>query len=102
MNDSSGEGWLQHLIRGTSQALIASGPSTFTSGPCMRFFMESKIFEVCRAIVFNQPSFLAEKKWMSLSASLRESSMSSSQRALDTLLDIVVMCASLRVKYVMA
>jgi hypothetical protein len=100
MNDSTGEGWLQHLIHGTSQALIASGPSTCISGPCRRFFIESKIFEVCRAIVFNQPSFLAEEKWMSLSASLRASSMSSSQQALDALLDIVVKCSSLRVQYV--
>lgn len=101
MNDSTGEGWLQHLIHGTAQALIASGPSTCVSGPCRRFFTESKIFEVCRAIVFNQPTFLAEEKWMALSASLRASSTSSSQKALDALLDIVVMCASLRVKYVM-
>ena len=101
MNDSTGEGWLQHLIHGTSQALIASGPSTCISGPCRRFFTESKIFEVCRAVVFNQPTFLAEEKWIALSASLREPSISSSQKALNALLDIVVMCASLRVKYVM-
>jgi hypothetical protein len=101
MNDSTGEGWLQHLIHGTSQALVASGPLACVSGPCRRFFTESKIFEVCRAIVFNQPTFLAEEKWMALSASLRASSTSRSQKALDALLDIVVMCASLRVKYVM-
>ncbi len=101
MNDSTGERWLQHLIHGTSQALVASGPQTCIFGPCRRFFTESKIFEVCRAIVFNQPTFLAEEKWMTLSASLREASISSSQKALDALLDIVVMCASLRVRYVM-
>lgn len=39
---------------------------------------------------------------MALSASLRASSTSSSQKALDALLDIVVMCVSLRVKYVRA
>ncbi len=38
---------------------------------------------------------------MTLSASLREASISSSQKTLDALLDIVVMCASLRVRYVM-
>jgi hypothetical protein len=101
MNDSTGKGWLQHLVHGTSKALTASGPSTCISGPCMRFFTESKIFEVCRAIVFNQRTFLAETKWMALSASLRVSSMSSSQGALDVLLDIVVRCASLRARYVM-
>ncbi len=101
MNDPTGAGWLQHIVHGTSQALIASGPSTCISGPCRRFFTESRIFEVCRAIIFNQPTFLAEEKWMALSACLRASSMSSSQKALDGLLDIVVLCASLRVQYVM-
>ncbi len=101
MNDSTGERWLQHLIHGTSQALIASGPSTCMSGPCRRFFTESKIFEVCRAVVFNQTTFLAGETWMALSASLHEPLISSSQKALDALLDIVIMCASLRVKYVM-
>ncbi|KAK3897059.1 hypothetical protein C8A05DRAFT_20098 [Staphylotrichum tortipilum] len=98
MNDSTGDGWLQHLIHGTSQALIASGPSTCISGPCMRFFTESKIFEACRAVVFNQPTFLVKEKWMALSASLRVSSLVGSQKALDALLDIVALCASLRVK----
>ncbi|KAK4158157.1 hypothetical protein C8A00DRAFT_11007 [Chaetomidium leptoderma] len=98
MNDSTGDGWLQHLVHGTAQALIAGGPSTCISGSCRIFFTESKVFEVCRSVVFNQPSFLAEEKWMALSASLRPSLTSRSQRALDLLLDIVVRCSSLRVQ----
>jgi hypothetical protein len=101
ITDSSGDGWLQHLIHGTSQALIAGGPSTCLSGPCSSFFTESKVFEVCRAIVFNRPTFLAEERWMALSASLRASSnWSTSQQGLDALLDLVVLCSSLRVRYV--
>ena len=101
MHDPTGDGWLQHLVHGTAQALIAGGPSTCISGSCRRFFTESKVFEVCRAIVFNRPTFLAEERWMALSASLRASSTwSRSQQALDALLDIVVMCSSLRVQYV--
>ncbi|KAL2131235.1 hypothetical protein VTI74DRAFT_5386 [Chaetomium olivicolor] len=99
MNDPSGDGWLQHLVHGTSQALIAGGPSACTSGSCRRFFTESKVFEVCRAIVFNRTTFLAEERWIALSASLRASSnWSKSQQGLDALLDIVVMCSSLRVQ----
>ncbi|KAH6631947.1 hypothetical protein F5144DRAFT_592808 [Chaetomium tenue] len=100
MNDATGDGWLQHLVHGTSQALIAGSPSACTSGSCSRFFTESKIFEVCRAIMFNQPSFLAEDGWLALSASLRSSSTTwdESQKALDVLLDIVVLCSSLRVR----
>ncbi|KAK4033414.1 hypothetical protein C8A01DRAFT_19640 [Parachaetomium inaequale] len=99
MHDSTGDGWLQHLVHGTAQALIAGGPSTCISGSCRRFFTESKVFEVCREIVFNRPTFLAEERWMALSASLRASSAwSRSLQALDALLDIVVMCSSLRVQ----
>ncbi|KAK3294697.1 uncharacterized protein B0H64DRAFT_463688 [Chaetomium fimeti] len=100
MNDATGDGWLQHLVHGTAQALIAGSPSACISGSCSRFFTESKIFEVCRAILFNQPSFLAEDGWMALSASLRSSSTTwnKSQKALDSLLDIVVLCSSLRVR----
>jgi hypothetical protein len=102
MNDATGDGWLQHLVHGTAQALIAGSPAACTSGSCSRFFTESKIFEVCRAILFNQPSFLAEDGWLALSASLRSSSTTwnESQKALDVLLDIVVLCSSLRVRYV--
>jgi hypothetical protein len=99
MNDSTGNGWLQHLVHGTSQALIAGGPSTCISGSCGRFFAEAKVFEACRSIIYNQPSFLSGEGWMTLSASLRTSSTSRSQQTLDELLDVVVMCSSLRVQY---
>ncbi|KAH6856469.1 hypothetical protein B0I37DRAFT_76615 [Chaetomium sp. MPI-CAGE-AT-0009] len=100
MNDATGDGWLQHLVHGTAQALIAGSPSACASGSCSIFFTESKIFEVCRAILFNAPSFLAEDGWMALSASLRSSSTTwnTSQKGLDSLLDIVVLCSSLRVR----
>jgi hypothetical protein len=101
MNDSFGSGWLQHLVHGTAQALIAGGPSMCLSGACSRFFTQCKVFEVCRAIIFNQPSFLAGPEWLALSASLRATVMSKSQQAFDELLDMVVMCASLRVRYVL-
>ncbi|KAK3307664.1 uncharacterized protein B0T15DRAFT_554596 [Chaetomium strumarium] len=101
ITDPSGDSWLQHLVHGTSQALMAGGPSACISGPCSRFFAESKVFEVCRAIVFNRPTFLADEEWLSLSASLRASSnWSTAQQRLDALLDMVVMCSSLRVRYV--
>jgi hypothetical protein len=99
MHDSTGNGWLQHLVHGTSQALIAGGPATCISGSCSRFFLEAKVFEVCRSIIYNQPTFLSGEGWMALSSSLRASSTSMSQQALDGLLDVVVMCSSLRVQY---
>lgn len=60
--------------------------------------MEAKIFEVCRAIIFNEPTFLADLQWMALSEALRAKEGSQARYALDVLLDIIVKCSSLRVR----
>lgn len=95
MSDSTGQGWIQHLVHGTASALVATGPLTFESGPGRSFFLEIKIFEVCRAIIFNESTFLAVKEWRELSVRLQAPGQ---PHPLDTLLDIVVMCSSLRVR----
>ncbi|CAM1509580.1 Fc.00g033190.m01.CDS01 [Cosmosporella sp. VM-42] len=97
MSDSTGDGWVQHIVHGTSSALVASGPMTCQSGIGRRFFMEVKIFEVCRAIVFNEPTFLATPEWAALSSDLRSKS-GISWNSLDALLDVIVMCSTLRVQ----
>ncbi|KAF7552502.1 hypothetical protein G7046_g7390 [Stylonectria norvegica] len=94
MNDSTGRGWLQHIVHGTSTALVASGPAACQSGLGRRFFMEVKVFEVCRAIVFNQPSFLARPEWTALSTSPEGVPW----HPLDAILDIIVMCTTLRAR----
>lgn len=60
--------------------------------------MEVKIFEVCRAIVFNEPTFLAQSKWKALSAKLQTDLVETEAHPLDELLDIIVACSSLRVR----
>ncbi|SPO01485.1 uncharacterized protein DNG_04158 [Cephalotrichum gorgonifer] len=75
MQDSSGHGWLQHMIYGTSRALIASGPSACTSGSTRTFFAQARTFEVCRAIIFNEPTFLAQPEWMDVTSPPLDSSI---------------------------
>lgn len=60
--------------------------------------MEVKIFEVCRAIIFNEPTFLAQSKWKALSAKLQTDLVEMEAHPLDELLDIIVACSSLRVR----
>ncbi|KAM5350181.1 hypothetical protein ACJ41O_006686 [Fusarium nematophilum] len=97
MSDSTGQGWVQHLVHGTASALVAAGPLAFQSGRGSRFFLEIKIFEVCRAIVFNEETFLADPGWRNLSVSLRGTA-EGRVHPLDALLDVIVSCSTLRVR----
>ncbi|KAF5662152.1 hypothetical protein FHETE_8042 [Fusarium heterosporum] len=98
MNDSTGQGWIQHLVHGTSRALVAAGPASCYSGPDQRFFTEIKVFEVCRAIIFNEPTFLAEAEWRELVGKMKTSRNKDVVHSLDELLDIIVLCSTLRVR----
>ncbi|KAF5507910.1 hypothetical protein CGCA056_v013507 [Colletotrichum aenigma] len=68
LQDASGQKWLQHMVFGTAQAqaLVASGPAACKSGTMRTFFVQARTFEACRSIIFNQPSFLADPEWISL------------------------------------
>ncbi|KZL65451.1 C6 finger domain-containing protein [Colletotrichum tofieldiae] len=96
MQDASGQKWLQHMVFGTSQALVASGPATCTSGTMQTFFIQARIFEVCRSIIFNQASFLAAPEWISLTDSLANTNVVTAHHSLDELLKLVVLCSALR------
>ncbi|KAH7473061.1 hypothetical protein FOMA001_g12655 [Fusarium oxysporum f. sp. matthiolae] len=97
MTDATGEGWIQHLVHGTSKALVAAGPTSCQSGHGQRFFTEIRIFEVCRAIIFNEPTFLAKADWRCLIREMRAKEQGNAD-ILDELLDIIVSCSTLRVR----
>ncbi|KAH0595117.1 hypothetical protein MHUMG1_06866 [Metarhizium humberi] len=103
MNDATGHGWQQHIIHGTSMALKHSGPTSCRSGPGFAFFIQARIFEISRTILFNEPTFLTEPEWVSLSRDMLtdEKNLAGSKNtwtSLDSLLDIMVMCSSLCVR----
>ncbi|WXC51065.1 hypothetical protein QX201_010770 [Fusarium graminearum] len=97
MNDASGAGWVQHLVHGTSKALVAAGPTACKSIPGQRFFAEIQAFEACRAIIFNEPTFLASPEWRLLVEEIQGKSQGDNG-SLNELLSIVVSCATLRVR----
>ncbi|CAI4213910.1 unnamed protein product [Parascedosporium putredinis] len=97
MHDPSGAGWLQHAVYGTSRALVASGPSHCLNGPSRNFFIQARTFEICRSVIFNEPSFLTEPEWMDLTLRLRNSNGSLQQPSQSALLDLVVKASKLRV-----
>ncbi|KAK2034484.1 hypothetical protein LX32DRAFT_634304, partial [Colletotrichum zoysiae] len=98
MQDASGQKWLQHMVFGTSQALIASGPATCISGTMRTFFIQARSFEVCRSIIFNQASFLAAPEWLGLTDSLSKSNVEPVHSSLDELLQLIVLCSALRAR----
>ena len=56
------------------------------------------MFEVCRAIIFNEPTFLTRTEWMALSFQLRQGDEDVSCNDLDELLDLIAECSALRVQ----
>lgn len=100
MVDPSGQRWVQHLVHGTSKALVAIGPHACVGSLSQRFFMEIKIFEVCRAIVFNDSSFLMQAEWIAFSKRVQSTIDTSNFHTFDDLLDIILRCASLRSRWV--
>ncbi|KAF6833826.1 C6 finger domain-containing protein [Colletotrichum plurivorum] len=93
LQDASGQKWLQHMVFGTAQALVASGPAACRSGTMRTFFVQARTFEACRSIIFNQPSFLSNPEWISMTEDFNLSSTN-----LDGILKLVVLCSSLRVR----
>jgi hypothetical protein len=96
MADASGQGWVQHLVHGTSKALVAAGPSLCRHGPGQRFFAEVKIFEVCRSIIFNEDSFLGRPEWRDLSVQVQAETAKGQVSPLDEMLEIILRCSALR------
>jgi hypothetical protein len=66
MYDPTGEGWIKHTMFGTSRILQHLGPEAFRSGLGLSFFNQMRMFEVSRALLFSESSFLVESPWMDL------------------------------------
>lgn len=97
MSDTSGMGWLQHMVHGTAKGLAASGPSICATPAGARMFLQAKMFEVCRTIVFNDQSFLTRPEWRKASEQLwTNGSFSAEWRPLDALVDLMLLCPDLR------
>lgn len=101
MSDTSGMGWVQHMVHGTGKGLAASGPSICLTEAGARMFQQAKMFELCRTIVFNDQSFLTRPEWIRASQNLWSvDGFSDEWQPLDSLVDIMLLCPDLRHRYV--
>jgi hypothetical protein len=66
MYDPTGEGWIKHTMFGTSRILQHLGPEAFRSGLGLSCFNQIRMFEVSRALLFSESSFLIESQWTDL------------------------------------
>ncbi|KAI1867942.1 hypothetical protein JX265_003996 [Neoarthrinium moseri] len=98
MHDSTGSGWVKHMVHGTSRAMEAAGPVLFRSGLGRGFFLQARMFEVCRAVVFNESTFLTTPGWVALSSESWTGNGSWEWSPLDGLLDAISMCSKLCVQ----
>ena len=96
MYNESGEGWLTHMVHGTASALQASGPSACRSGPGQAFFLQARIFEVSRALLLGEPTFLSDPEWRGLTGTPEPNDPTSATFPLSSLLNIIVECSRLR------
>ncbi|XPS70404.1 hypothetical protein M3J09_002625 [Ascochyta lentis] len=69
MRDTSGTNWLAHFLHGTSTILRLQGPSILTLSGIKNeqhraFFFSARIFEIARALIYTEPTFLSTPEWM--------------------------------------
>lgn len=108
MNETPpGEGWRLHMVHGTGRALRASGAACCRRGRSRTFFLQARVFEVFRAIICSDATFLTEPEWTNLLEEMWVEGQSSSGNddkgdgergwhPLDALLDVIVLCTKLR------
>ncbi|XP_014552838.1 hypothetical protein COCVIDRAFT_29841 [Bipolaris victoriae FI3] len=68
MRDSSGTDWLSHFLNGTCAILRLQHPAylLLTNADASHrrnFFFTTRIFEIARALIYSQPTFLSEPEW---------------------------------------
>lgn len=55
---------MKHFLYGTSNMLRLRGPEAHLSGSGRSFFLTVRVFEICRALIYPEPTFLCRPEWM--------------------------------------
>lgn len=95
MYDKTGEGWVKHILYGTSRILQLRGPDAHLSGPGRSFYLTVRVFEICRSIIYSEPTFLSHPKWKSLMVEIKREDPSDLLHPKEDLFDLMIECSSL-------
>ena len=100
MYDDTGLGWLSHMLSGTSKILQLIGPERCRCGAARKLFLEVRIFEIARAMLFSKRSFLSQKPWTDLMNDLWAEAYVSDWSPRESLLDVMTLISDLCVRWV--
>ncbi|GAQ09186.1 hypothetical protein ALT_6507 [Aspergillus lentulus] len=95
MHDMTGEGWVKHFLYGTSNMLQLRGPEAHISGSGRSFFLTVRVFEICRALIYPEPTFLCRPEWMSLTTSIWNEDLNNDWHPKESLFDLMITCSSI-------
>ncbi|KAJ5976562.1 hypothetical protein N7481_010269 [Penicillium waksmanii] len=70
LSDDSGQGWVKHMLYGTSKMLQLAGPSDCMSMARRIFYDLFRILEASRALLFDEETILSQECWLRLQNSL--------------------------------
>ncbi|KGO71458.1 Protein of unknown function DUF3468 [Penicillium italicum] len=70
LSDASGEGWVKHMLYGTSKMLQLAGPSDCMSSARRKFYDLFRVLEASRALLYNEDTILSQDCWLDLQKSL--------------------------------
>ncbi|PKX88460.1 uncharacterized protein P174DRAFT_398012 [Aspergillus novofumigatus IBT 16806] len=95
MQDTTGEGWVKHFLYGTSKMLQLRGPEAHIAGRGRSFFLTVRVFEVCRALIYSEPTFLCQPEWMSLMVKIENENDDNEWHPKELLFDLMIKCSSI-------
>ncbi|KAL3485698.1 hypothetical protein BJX62DRAFT_32922 [Aspergillus germanicus] len=64
LSDHSGEGWVKHMLYGTSKMLQLTGPSSCVSPLRRAFYDLFRVLEASRSLLYNKETILSQNGWI--------------------------------------
>ena len=95
MYDMSGEGWVKHILYGTSKILQLRGPEAHLTGKGRYFFLAVRVFEISRSLIYSEPSFLHQQAWKTIMSSMWEGDLIGEWHPKEDLFDLMLECSEL-------
>lgn len=98
MYDDTGTGWARHMLGGTSMLLGAIPPEGYKTKSVRDFLLEVRNFEIFRAMLFAEHSFLAQPTWQDYSQGLWSEQFANEWTPKESLLDLMTVISDLCVR----
>jgi hypothetical protein len=95
MYDITGDGWVKHILYGTSKILQLRGPEAHLAGPGRSFFLTIRVFEISRSLIYAEPTFLADQEWVDVMVHIWGGDECNDWHPKEDLFDLMISCTSL-------